>query len=101
LQKEVDALTPADIELMAQTIDSAILESLVENNETAGSAWADAAYYQEMMNGRAAFMPDSASTPYLPVPIAVQLQRFLTASNTVIVHGKIPAFGFGLLPENT
>lgn len=101
LQKEVVTLEQSDRALIAQAIDSAILEALVENNDTAGKAWADAAYYQEMMPGRAALIEDSLSTPYLPAPVAVQVQRFLTSASSVLVSGKIPGFGFGLLPEST
>ena len=101
LQKEASALLPEEVELIAQAIDSAILESLVENNPGVSTAWADATYYQEMMPGRAAFAPDSVTTPYLPPPIAIQIQRFLTSSQSVNVVGKIPGFGFGLLPDNT
>lgn len=101
LQKEIDYLTPSELELIAQAIDSAVLENLVENNESASQAWADASYYQEMMPGRASFVPDSVTTPFLPSPIAVQVQRFLSSANTVTVTGKIPGYGFGLLPEST
>lgn len=101
LQKELDAISMDEREMIAQAIDSAMLESLVQNNETAGKAWADAAYYQEMMPGRAELAPDSHSTPYLPAPIAVQVQRFLTSANAVNVNGKIPGFGFGMLSDST
>jgi len=101
LEKTIDALEQTDLELMAQAIDSAILETLVQNNETVGKAWADAAYYQEMMPGRAQLTPDSANTPYLPVPLTIQIQRFLTDNTSVLVNGKIPEFGYALLPDST
>ena len=101
LQKEPEVISESELEVIAQAIDSAILEALVENSSTAGQAWADAAYYQEMMPGRAAFVPDSNTTPFLPVPIAVQIQRFLSGAFTVSVSGRIPGYGFGLLPEST
>lgn len=101
LGKDIQDVTAEDRELIARAIDSAILESLQDEMQTVGQVSADAAYFQEMMPGRAQFCEDSDSAPFLPAPIAVQIQRYLESFDTVHVSGRIPGIGFGLLPDST
>jgi len=101
LGKSREQLSAEDITLVARAIDSAVLESLVENNSQPAEAWADASYIDEMMIGRAEFAPDMNVAPFIPAPIAVQIQRFIGSASSVYVQGKIPGIGFGLLPEST
>jgi len=99
--KEPDALSAADKELLGQAIDVAALGSLMENAASLNAAWGIGTYYQEMMPGRASLTPDTGSTPYLPLPLAVQLQRFLEGEDVVLVEGRVPGSTYGLLPDST
>lgn len=92
-------VTIEDRAKVSRAIDSAVLAELV-TRESVHAASADAAYYQEMMPGRATLAADSASTPYVPVPVAVQVQRLLHQAKTLRLAGKIPPYGFGLLPDS-
>jgi len=98
--KSKQDLSPDERGMLARAIDSALLATLMERG-TPHQASADATYFQEMMPGRAALAPDSTVTPFVPAPVAVQAQRLLATCATLRLDGKIPPFGFGLLPEST
>jgi len=99
--KKIDALSAADKELLGQAIDAAALESLMENSASLNAAWGIGTYYQEMMPGRASLTPDTNNITYLPLPLAVQLQRFLEGDDVVFVEGHAPGMAYGLLPDST